>query len=142
MSSIKESLSAAMDQNRPKPVHSLPEVINVILLDDGSVQVTPIDESNISTRIKSANVLFLELRRKVKELTSDQSWTVRYASRVDSPLLPFLHSSSQLRILIDPLSPYRNPVDALSKEGVLTLVSIASHSYYFKAKGEVIRDLP
>lgn len=124
-----------------KSAHTLPEVIDVKILEDGNIQVMPIDELTISTRIKTANTLFLELRRKIRELTNDQSWTVRYASRVDNPLLPFLHSSDRLKVLIDVMSPYRNPLDALSRDGVLILVYLPSHVYYFKPKGEVIQNV-
>lgn len=140
MSSIQEGLSAVISHTRVKSSHSLPEVVEVELQGDGSVVVVPLDATTIGLRLKTSNVLFLELRRKIREITKDSSWTVRYASKVDDPLMPFLHSSNQLKVLIDPMSPYRNPVDALAKDGVLTLVLLASHAYYFKPKNEVLLD--
>lgn len=135
---LKEGLAPVLDSvPKAKPTHS--ESITVEVLDGGNILVTPIDQATIGSRLRSPNVLFLELRRKVKEITKDSSWTVRYASKVDKPLLPFLHSSDQLKILIDPMSPYRSPVEALSKDGMLTLVLLGSHVYYFKPKGEVWR---
>lgn len=137
--SLQEGLSLAMQSTRVKASHTLPEVVNVELQED-CVRVTPVDNTTIGLRLKTSNVLFLELRRKIRELTKDPSWTVRYASKVNDPLLPFLHSSNNLKILVDPMSPYRNPIDALSKDGVLVLVLLPSHSYYFKPKEEVLSD--
>lgn len=141
-SNLHEGLSAVVDSGfKAKTFHSLPEVVNVSLLEDGSVQITPLDEATIATRIKTPNILFLELRRVIRRLTEDESWAVRYASKISDPLLPFLHSSNRLQVLIDPMSPYRSPIDALSKDGVLTLALLPSHVYYFKPKSEVIRDV-
>ena len=142
MSSLQDSLASAIraPENRPRSAHTLPEVVNVSLLEDGSVEVTPLDLTTVGVRLKEPNILFLELRRKIRELTGDSSWTVRYAAKVEAPLLPFLHSSKGLKILIDPMSPYRSPIDALSKVGVLILVLLPSHVYYFKPKNEVLRD--
>ena len=144
MSSLQDSLSTALkdrvEPTRFKSSHTLPEVVNVSALEDGSIQVTPLDISTIGVRLKAPNVLFLELRRKIRELTNDDSWTVRYASRIKDPFLPFLHSSNELKILIDPMSPYRSPIDALAKDGVLVLALLPSHVYYFKPKNEVLRD--
>ena len=139
---MKDSLSAALQTElapRLTHAHNLPEVVTVTLLEDGSIRVAPINSGNVAARLKNPGILFLELRRKIRELTEDSSWTVRYASQV-SNLLPFLHSSSQLKILFDPLSPYRSPIEALSKEGVLILSKVPSHIHYFKPKNEAIHD--
>lgn len=101
------------------------------------MRATLLDTEDANARLRSLNVLFLELRRKVRELTQDPTWTIRYASRVDQPLLPFLHSSGQLKVLIDPMQPYRSPIDALDKDRILDLIYLPSHAYYFKPKHEV-----
>lgn len=132
---MKESLASLR-----RPVHTLPEVVEVKELPDGSIQVTPINEKTIGARLRNPRILFLELRRKIRELTGDDSWTVRYASQVHDPMLPFLHSSGKLKVLIDPMSPYRNPIEALSKDGVLVLIQLNSHVYYFKPKDEALHE--
>ena len=126
-------------KQQPFSKRNLPESLEVSFADNGNLLVCPIG-SNIETRLRSSQVLFLELRRKVRDLTGDLSWSVRYASKIDTPLLPFLHCSSSLEILIDPMAPYRRPVDALAKEGVLVLLRLKSSAYYFKTKEELIQN--
>lgn len=133
------SVTASAPASEPQQKRVLPESIIVELNEYGNLVVSPISP-NIETRLRSSQVLFLELRRKVRELTGDNSWSVRYASQVDSPLLPFLHCSSSLEVFIDPMSPYRRPVEALSREGVLVLLRLKSNANYFKTKEELIKN--
>lgn len=114
-----------------------PEVISVEKVSDGEMRITSCD-SRIASRLRNLNVFFLELRRKVRRLTGDSSWAIRYASQVNSPLLPMLHSSLSLRILIDPMIPYRDPVKWLADGNELSMYELPSHAHYFMTREQLI----
>lgn len=114
-----------------------PEVISIDRASPGELVVKSTD-ARISARLRSLNVFFLELRRKVRILTKDDTWSIRYASQVQPVLLPMLHSSQTLRILIDPMGPYRDPVNWLAEGNELSLFELPSHAYYFLSREELV----
>jgi hypothetical protein len=116
-----------------------PEVINVEQVTVGEIRITTCDD-RIASRLRSLNVFFMELRRKVRILTGDDSWAIRYASQVQTPLLPILHSPHALRIIIDPMLPYRDPVKWLSDGNELSMFEIPSHAYYFMTRDALMQN--
>ena len=87
-------------------------------------------------RIQSLYHLFTEMRKALVTETGNDSWSVRYASRVTKENLPFLHSSKTLEVVIDPLLPYRDPLRDLIQAGYLEFQISASQAYYFKPKAQ------
>lgn len=116
-----------------------PEVINVDRVSVGEIRITSCDD-RIASRLRSLNVFFMELRRKVRILTGDDSWAIRYASQVHTPLLPLLHSPHALRIIIDPMGPYRDPVKLLSDGSDLSVFELPSHAYYFMTRDQLLQN--
>lgn len=93
-------------------------------------------------RIVSLTHFFSELHRALIALTGDRTWSLRYASQIRSENFPFLHSSQSLRILFDPLGPYRDPTRELVRDGYLIWQIVPSQAYYFKSfqEASLIRD--
>ena len=116
-----------------------PEVINVEQVSAGELVITTCDD-RIASRLRSLNVFFMELRRKVRILTGDNSWAIRYASQVQAPLLPMLHSPHSLRIIVDPMGPYRDPVKWLSDGNSLSMFELPSHAYYFMSRDQLTQN--
>ena len=80
--------------------------------------------------------LFTEMRKALTKATGNESWSIRYASRVVKENLHFLHSASTLQVVIDPLLPYRDPVRDLLNTGCLELQITDSQAYFFKPKND------
>lgn len=136
-----DTVKPAASRSTDKPTGWLaahPEVIRVSQNVAGEYLVASLD-TRIVSRLRTTNIFYLELRRKLRLLTGDESWAIRYASQVSAPLVPLLYSTRSTRILIDPMSPYRDPVRALAA-GEITLFELPSQAGYFHSR-EALRDL-
>jgi hypothetical protein len=90
-------------------------------------------------RIQGLYHLFTEMRKALERETQNDSWSIRYASRVLKENVPFLHSANTLQVVIDPLLPYRDPIRDLLHSGYLEFQISDSQAYYFKAKADASR---
>lgn len=102
--------------------------------------IITVPSKKVQERFFGPPVFFLELRHCIRATTGIQDWAIRYASQVQNPLLPMLHSASTLSIIIDPMLPYRNPMSHLKKFGSLSLFIVPSRGDYFhsmKALAEI-----
>ncbi len=86
--------------------------------------------------IQSLYHLFTEMKKAIIAETGNDSWNLRYASRITKENLPFLHSSKTLEVVIDPLLPYRDPIRDLVHSGSLEFQISSSQSYFFKSKAD------
>lgn len=128
LSRLQPQLEIASTGNRS--LSTRPEAIHVERVSPNEILVTPADD-RLGDRLRSHNVFYLELRRCIRLLTGDQTWSIRYASQITGQLLPMLHSSQELRILIDPMAPYRDPTRHLASTGTLSLLELPSNAHYF-----------
>ena len=128
--SLRDGLEAIIQTGALKN----PEVISVVFSDDQNELVVRATDSKIEHRLLNFNVFFLELRRKVRQLTGNQDWGIRYASQVTHPLIPMLHSNRDLKVIIDPLMPYRNPIRHMGLGNEIRLYVMPSNAYYFHSR--------
>ena len=87
-------------------------------------------------KITSTYHLFTEMRKAITKATGNESWSIRYASRVMKENLHFLHSANTLQVVIDPLLPYRDPVRDMLNTGYLEFQITDSQAYFFKPKND------
>ena len=80
--------------------------------------------------------LYTEMRKAIIKATGNESWSIRYASRVVKENLHFLHSSNTLQVIIDSLLPYRDPIRDMFNTGHLEFQIIDSQAYFFKTKND------
>lgn len=80
--------------------------------------------------------LFTEMRKALIKATGNESWSIRYASRVVKENLHFLHSSNTLQVVIDSLLPYRDPIRDIFNTGYLEFQITDSQAYFFKPKND------
>lgn len=96
-------------------------------------------DPNARERIQGLYHLFTEMRKALVLFTGNESWSIRYASRVTKENLPFLHSAKTLQVVLDPLLPYRDPIRDLLHSGFLEFQISDSQAYYFKPKADASR---
>lgn len=80
--------------------------------------------------------LYTEMRKAIIKATGNESWSIRYASRIVKENLHFLHSSNTLQVVIDSLLPYRDPIRDMFNTGYLEFQIVDSQAYFFKPKND------
>lgn len=102
-----------------------------LIITPDSNEITVEAVGRVRDRFKSVNSMFMELRRLVREATECPDWEVRYASQVTNPLVPLLVSTSQMKVIMDPMAPYRDPLTAMSMRHSINLYVLPGRAFYY-----------